>query len=125
MLSRVTTTRVDIISQKTTCSTIFWFISLPLFCTTTTKLKLSSYNPLLHVLWRKCCTCMCSCSLFSLFAPANFRAATVPNSIDRIKFDFSTAILAVLHGSSLTWFQTSCYRRAEPRAIIGPFIRGN
>ena len=25
----------------------------------------------------------------------------------------NTASLAVLHGSSSTWFQTSCYRRAE------------
>ena len=58
------------------------------------------------------------------------RATAVPNSIDQIKFDFSTAVarrlkpiratgvlhgasLAVLHGSSSTWFQTSCYRRAE------------
>ena len=42
------------------------------------------------------------------------RATAVPNSIARIKFDFSTAAsLAVLHGSSSTWFQTSYYRRAE------------
>ena len=27
------------------CSTLFWFMSLPLFCTTITKLKLPSYNP--------------------------------------------------------------------------------
>ena len=49
-------------------------------------------------------------------------ATAVPNSVDRIKFDFSTAIArrlksgratAVLHGSSSTWFQTSCYHRAE------------
>ena len=46
----------------------------------------------------------------------------MPNSIDGMKFDFSTAgarrlkpsrATAVLHVSSVTWFQTSCYRRAE------------
>ena len=57
------------------------------------------------------------------------RATAVPNSVDRIRFDFSTAVarrlkpsvllpcstasLAVLHGISSIWFQTSCYRRAE------------
>ena len=40
------------------------------------------------------------------------RATAVPNSTDRIKFDFSTTV-AVLHGSSSTWSQTSCCRRAE------------
>ena len=49
-------------------------------------------------------------------------ATAVPNSVDRIKFYFSTAIArrlkpgcatAVLHGSSSTWFQASCYRRDE------------
>ena len=43
-----------------------------------------------------------------------------PNSIDRIKFDFSTAVARrfgkacrAKHGSSTTWFQTSRYCRAE------------
>ena len=42
------------------------------------------------------------------------RVTAVPNSIDRIKFDFVSQVgLAVLHGSSSTWFQTSRYCRAE------------
>ena len=53
------------------------------------------------------------------------RATAAPNSIHRIKFDFSTAVAprlkpsramlyhAMLHGSSSTWFQMWRYRRAE------------
>ena len=51
------------------------------------------------------------------------RAAAVLNSIDRIKFDFSTAVARRLKPSratqtlvsvgSWTWLQMSCYRRAE------------
>ena len=41
------------------------------------------------------------------------RATAVPNSIDRIKFNFSIRATAVLHGSSSTLFQTSRYCRAE------------
>ena len=51
------------------------------------------------------------------------RATAVLNSIDRIKFDFSTAVARRLKPSratqtlvsvgSWTWLQMSCYRRAE------------
>ena len=41
------------------------------------------------------------------------RATAVPNSINFNWSINSTASLAVLHGSSSTWFQTSYYRRAE------------
>ena len=39
--------------QKKQLAAHFWFISLPLFCTTITKLKLPSYNPFLHVFMEK------------------------------------------------------------------------
>ena len=48
--------------QLCMCSTLFLYISQPLFCTTTNyNVKLQGTSQL-HVLWRKCRTC--SCSLF-------------------------------------------------------------
>ena len=74
-------TTIGLIRKKQlfTCSPLFLYISLPLFCTTTTWnfQKLAGY-----VLWRKCRTCSCS-FFFSL--PLIFTLVTA-----RISY-FSTA----------------------------------
>ena len=61
-----TTTGLIRKTQLCTCITLFWYISLPLFCTVKFKLPETSE---FYVLWRKCRTCSRSlffhCSSFS------------------------------------------------------------
>ena len=46
----------------------------------------------------------CRILIYACYTRFKCHATVVPNSVDRIKFDFSTASLAMLHGSSSTWF---------------------